>query len=160
MIRLRVTIRQFRDEDASEASAMLLQTFAWFHKNNRRSWLWKSLQPANLISNSKSQEILVATNQSGRVIGYIASSSTLYGAAYIPTVGVHPSYQSRGLGTMLLRSKLKQLRKQGMRKVWLLVNRVNTGAVAFYLKHGFVIEGYLRNHTAPGSDEILLSTFL
>lgn len=157
---MRVRIRRFRQEDAYEASAMLLQAFAWFHKGSRKSWLWKSLQPASLISNSKSQEILVATNERGSVVGYIASSGTLYGAAYIPTVGVHPRYQHRGLGTRLLNSKLKQLRKQGVRKAWLLVNSMNAEAAAFYLKHGFVIEGYLRAHTGPSSDEILLSKFL
>ena len=157
---MRVRIRRFQQADASETSAMLLQAFAWFHKNNRASWLWKSLQPSNLVSNSKSQDILIATNERGKVVGYIASSGTLYGAAYIPTVAVHPRYQNRGFGTMLLRAKLKQLRKQGMRKVWLLVNATNPGAVAFYLKHGFVIEGYLRAHTGPGSDEILFSKFL
>jgi ribosomal protein S18 acetylase RimI-like enzyme len=139
---------------------MLLQAFTWFHKNKRNSWLWKSLQPTSLVSNSKSQDILVATDKTGKMIGYIASSSASYGAAYIPTVGVHPRYQNKGIGTVLLRSKLKQLRRQGMRKAWLLVTNINTEAVAFYLKQGFVIEGYLRAHTGPSSDEVLLSKFL
>ncbi len=157
---MKVRIRQFQVDDASEASAMLLRAFAWFHKNKKTSWLWKSLQPSSLVSNSKSQDILVAIDGTNKVIGYIASSKTIYGAAYIPTVGVHPRYQCKGIGTILLRSKLRQLRKQHMRKVWLLVTSTNIEAIGFYLKQGFVIEGYLKAHTGPGSDEVLLSKFL
>jgi len=157
---VKARIRKFREEDAADTSAMLLQAFAWFHKNNRNSWLWRSLQPQSLVSNNNSQDILIATNEKGRVVGYIASSSALYGAAYIPTVAVHPRYQNKGLGTTLLQAKLRQLRSQRMRKAWLLVNRLNPEAVGFYLKHGFVIEGYLRSHTGQNSDEILLSKFL
>ena len=157
---MRAKIRPFREEDADDASRMLLRAFAWFHKNKKSSWLWKSLQPANLLSNSRVQQILIATNASDHVIGYIASSNTPYGAAYVPTVGVHPHYQHRGIGALLLRAKLKQLRQHGMRKVWLLVTSTNTHAIDFYLKHHFVIEGYLRSHTGPRSDEVLLSKFL
>jgi ribosomal protein S18 acetylase RimI-like enzyme len=48
----------------------------------------------------------------------------------------------------------------GMRKAWLLVTKSNFPAITFYLKNGFVIEGYLKDHTGPGSDEILFSKFL
>lgn len=155
-----IRIRKFRKSDANAASKMLLVAFEWFHGRKKKSWLWKSLQPSSILENSQSQNILVAVDEGGEVVGYISSSTASYGAAYVPTVGVHPRAQSSGVGTALLERKLKDLRKRGVRKVWLLVNRANVRAIGFYLKRGFVIEGYLRDHTGPGSDEVLFSKFL
>jgi len=109
---------------------------------------------------SKNLDILIATDDKGKIVGYISSNNTIFGAAYIPTVAVHPTHQRSGLGKKILEHKLKVLREQNMRKVWLLVTRTNIPAITFYLKNGFVIEGYLKDHTGPGSDEILFSRFL
>lgn len=139
---------------------MMIRAFAWFHKKNRKSWLWKSLQPSYLVSSSKSQDVSVAVDSRGLPIGYVASSNTIYGVAYISTAAVDIRHQNRGIGKILLMRKLSELRRKRIRKVWLLVTHTNLKALAFYLKNGFVIEGYLRDHTGPGSDEILLSRFL
>ena len=152
-------IRKFRESDAKEASEMLLGAFQWFHKWNKRSWLWKSLQPSMLIANSKTQDILVA-EKANNIVGYISSTTTPFQVAYIPTVGIASHMQNVGIGTLLLNRKLRYLRRQKVRKVWLLVTSSNVRAITFYLKHKFVIEGYLRDHTGPGSDEVLLSKFL
>ena len=154
------SIREFAESDAETLSQMLRETFAWFHKGDRESWLWKSFDPSNIISNSKVQDILVSVDERGNIVGYISSTSTLYGVAYVPTVAVHDSLKRKGIGKLLLDEKVRRLREKGIRKVWLLVTNTNTDAVAFYLKNGFVIEGYLRDHTGPGYDEILFSTFL
>jgi ribosomal protein S18 acetylase RimI-like enzyme len=113
-----------------------------------------------LISNSKQLEVLVAVNDFGKVVGYLSSSTTPYGVAYIQAIAVHPKLQSKGIGKKLLNEKLQRLRKRKTRKVWLLVTNTNPGAVKFYLKMDFFVEGYLRDHTGPGLDEILLSRFL
>jgi ribosomal protein S18 acetylase RimI-like enzyme len=139
---------------------MLLDAFEWFHKWNRDSWLFRSFEPSNLESISKTHDILVATEDERKIVGYISSSNSVFGAAYIPTVAVHPSRQRSGLGKKLLDHKLSVLKKQKMRKAWLLVTRTNLPAITFYLKNGFVIEGYLKDHTGPGMDEILFSKFL
>jgi ribosomal protein S18 acetylase RimI-like enzyme len=139
---------------------MLLEAFEWFHKGDQGSWLYRSFSPTSLEQFSKSLEILIAIDANGRIVGYISSSNTPFGAAYIPTVAVHPACQRAGLGKTLLEHKLEILKKQGMRKAWLLVTKTNLPAIMFYLKNGFVIEGYLKDHTGPGSDEILFSKFL
>ena len=140
---------------------MLLAAFEWFHKGDRNSWLFQSFQPTNLESSGKSLDILVATEEDRKeVVGYISSSNSFFGVAYLPTVAVHPSCQRVGLGKKLLDHKLNILKKQGIRKVWLLVTKINFPAITFYLKNNFVIEGYLRDHTGPGLDEILFSRFL
>ena len=160
---MKYKIRKFEPSDAPSTSEMLLTSFEWFHKGDRNSWLFKSFDPSNLVSISRNLDILVAVSEEdnrSRIIGYIASSDTPFGAAYVPTVAVHPSYQRSGLGRELLEVKLNALREQGMRKVWLLVTSTNFPAITFYLKNSFVIEGYLRNLTGPGKDEIVFSKFL
>ena len=152
-------IRKFHESDAKETSKMLLDSFKWFHRRNKRSWLWKSLQPASVIANSRTQEILVA-EKANRIVGYISSTTTPFQVAYIPMVAVAQHKQNLGIGTALLNRKLRYLRQRKVRKVWLLVTNSNVRAITFYLKHKFVIEGYLRDHTGPGSDEVLLSRFL
>jgi ribosomal protein S18 acetylase RimI-like enzyme len=156
---LEYEIRRFEISDTKNASKMLLAAFEWFHKGNKKSWLYRSFEPTNLAQISKTLDILVAVHD-GKIIGYISSSNSLFGVAYIPTVAVHPSHQRAGMGKKLLDRKLIILKEQGMRKVWLLVTSVNLSAITFYLKEGFVIEGYLRNHTGPGLDEVLFSKFL
>ncbi len=154
-----LNIRNFRESDAKETSKMLLDAFKWFHKRSKRSWLWKSLQPSTVIANSRTQDILVA-EKANHIVGYISSTTTPFKVAYIPMVAVASHKQNLGIGTLLLNRKLNYLRKQKVRKVWLLVTNSNVRAITFYLKHKFVIEGYLRDHTGPGSDEVLLSRFL
>ena len=153
-------IRKFKDSDAVPASRMLIKSFAWFHKNNKKSWLWKTLQPSYIISNSKSHDVSVAVDPHGEVVGYLASNSTMYGVAYISMVGVDPRYQGRGIAQRLLNRALSEFRRRKIRKVWLLVTYTNLKALQFYGKNGFFTEGYLRDHTGRGLHEVLLSKFL
>ena len=156
-------IREFIESDAEPLSEMLRESFHWFHKGDKGSWLWKSFDSQNLISNSNTQEILVAIEKQQKedlIVGYISSTSTIYGVAYVPTVAVRDSLKGRGIGKLLLEEKIQRLKEKGIRKVWLLVTSVNSSAISFYLKNKFVIEGYLRDHTGPGYDEVLFSKFL
>ncbi len=154
------TIREFVESDAESVSEMLRESFEWFHKGDHESWLWKSFAPSNLINFSKTQDILVAVDDKGEIVGYISSTTTLYGVAYVPTVAVRNSLRRMGIGKLLLDEKIRRFREQGIRKMWLLVTHINTSAIEFYRKNDFVIEGYLRDHTGPGYDEVLLSRFL
>jgi ribosomal protein S18 acetylase RimI-like enzyme len=156
---LEYAIREFAEPDAEKTSRMLLSAFEWFHKGDKNSWLYRSFAPDNIVRNSNTLDILVA-DMNSEIIGFISSSNTLFGAAYIPTVAVDRAQQRSGIGKRLLDYKLAILKKQGMRKAWLLVTSINLPAITFYLKEGFVIEGYLRNHTGPGLDEVLFSKFL
>jgi len=159
---LTYVIRKFVDMDAQSASEMLRESFEWFHKGDKESWLWKSFEPSNLIANGKTQDILVALDKdrANYMVGYISSTTTLYGVAYVPTVAVRSSLKRLGIGKLLLEEKIQRLRENGVRKLWLLVTNINTSAIAFYLKNQFKIEGYLRDHTGPGYDEILFSRFI
>lgn len=58
------------------------------------------------------------------------------GTAEIKRMYARPGHP--GLGAALLVALLEEARVQGYRRVWLETRRINTRAVHFYLRHGFV----------------------
>ena len=53
----------------------------------------------------------------------------------ISTVGVSPDERKRGAGAMLLKELEEICRKNGVRKMWLMVTHVNREAISFYRRH-------------------------
>ena len=53
-------------------------------------------------------------------------------------IGVAPSYQNKGIGTMLVKFILNELAKQGFDGVRILVETKNYNAIKLYSKFGFV----------------------
>src|SRR5262245_57222736 len=63
---------------------------------------------------------------------------------------VHPDYQSRGLGTEIVKWSLKNFYNINafdahIRRVWLTVFPENETAIQLYQKHGFKTEGIMRS---------------
>jgi ribosomal protein S18 acetylase RimI-like enzyme len=59
--------------------------------------------------------------------------------AYLMTIGVLPAYQRLGIGTALLEHAIKEAQALGpIEEMYLHVLAENTGAIAFYERHGFV----------------------
>jgi len=93
-----------------------------------------------LLENGKGS-IKVAVEK-GKYVGYI-----LYGwkmplklikpRAVIYDLYVKPEYRGRGIGTMLLRETLEDLRKRGFEEVRLTVLSKNQGAISLYERFGF-----------------------
>jgi len=50
--------------------------------------------------------------------------------------------------------------RKKQRKITTCVAAINRPTVIYYIKHGFVPEGYCKNHFTPGIDEIILGRFL
>lgn len=63
------------------------------------------------------------------------------GEFYIDTIAVHPKYQRKGLGTMLLKFVIGQFVYQEGKKLGLLVDTRNTKAKNLYRQLGFVRVG-------------------
>ena len=55
----------------------------------------------------------------------------------IPQIAVHPSYQGRGLGNILMSRSFEQLRSLGMQSVSLTVTQKNRRAFDWYTRLGF-----------------------
>ena len=67
--------------------------------------------------------------------------------AYLGGVAMHPAQRGKGLGTKMLEDIFEQLKAAGIRRVELLVETDNPGAIQFYERLGFVQEGCLKGFT-------------
>jgi len=78
-------------------------------------------------------------------------------------VTVHDDYQNMGLGTAMINHLLHIARKRELKKVFLLVNTDNAGAIHVYEKCGFQTEGKLiKEHCRNGQlgDDYRMAIFL
>lgn len=69
-------------------------------------------------------------------------------------IAVHPDYQGRGVGSLLLGAAAELAKRQGKRKLSLRVLATNPDAVRFYKRNGFVEEGRLRQEFYLNGDYV------
>lgn len=88
----------------------------------------------------------------GPVLGY-AGFWLLVDDAHIATLAVHPAWQGRGLGELLLLSLLEQGAKLGARRATLEVRISNLVAQGLYQKYGFAIVSRRRRYYADNNED-------
>jgi [ribosomal protein S18]-alanine N-acetyltransferase len=77
--------------------------------------------------------------------------------AHITLVGIHPQYQQRGLGQLLLCSLLDRAREIEMARATLEVRASNLGAIYLYEKYGFQIVGRRKKYYQDtGEDGVIM----
>ncbi|KAI9131620.1 GNAT family N-acetyltransferase [Acaryochloris sp. CCMEE 5410] len=76
--------------------------------------------------------------------------------AHITMLGIHPQYQSRGLGQALLTSLLALARLEQANRATLEVNVANSAAVKLYQKLGFKTAGRRPHYYDNGEDALIL----
>jgi ribosomal protein S18 acetylase RimI-like enzyme len=81
----------------------------------------------------------VALDWQGSPCGFIFCCRISKGAAIIPQIAVHPSYQGRRLGNTLMNRAFAQLKALGFRSVSLTVTQNNLRAFDWYKRLGFKI---------------------
>jgi len=97
------------------------------------------------------RENLLATTDDGQVVGFISfgpertqeaqaqsSMGELYG------LYIHPEHWGHGVGKELLAKALEQLKQKSFREVVLWTMQKNAMARAFYAKHGFSLDGSVK----------------
>ncbi len=91
-----------------------------------------------------------------QVVGY-AGLCAYEGEAYIQTIGVVPSEQGTGIGSMLLTALLEDAVARGEENVTLEVRADNPNAQAVYERFGFLPIGRRRHYYQPsGVDAIVM----
>ena len=86
----------------------------------------------------------------GQVVGYavIGRRTTLESNRHVGVlraIAVAPAQRGTSLAQELMRAAIAAARERGMRKLCLTVLGSNPRAIAFYKRHGFVVEGTLRD---------------
>ena len=77
---------------------------------------------------------------------------------YLQLLGLLPDFQSRGIGSSVM-GWFAECAGPDTRNLWVISSAFNTGAIAFYRRHGFTEVATLRDLVADGFDEILLRKF-
>ncbi len=99
---------------------------------------------------------LVAVS-SNRIVGFIITSLEEFEGdliGHICSIDVKSEYRGRGIGSRLLSSAEKILKKMGAKICYLETYENNATAVKFYLKHGYKSFKTLRNYYGKGKNGI------
>lgn len=92
----------------------------------------------------------------GKPIGTISYELKDADHAYIDSMTMRPEYQGKGYATKAFEWLLDHIRREGIQKIDLVTHPHNRNALQIYLKHGFVIEGWIDNYFGDGEPRIKL----
>jgi ribosomal protein S18 acetylase RimI-like enzyme len=86
--------------------------------------------------------LLVAEERTGNVIGFSLAFLDHGPEPWLESLHVHPDFQSRGAGTLLMRATARELKSRGFNAMRLGVVDGNTAAERFYERLGGVDAGH------------------
>lgn len=89
------------------------------------------------------------------MIGFIIFSP-ISPEAHILSISVRNEMQSKGIGTLLLKSMLDQCKVMNYKKIFLEVRVSNEKAIDFYEKFGFSKDAIRNNYYTDNSEDALL----
>ncbi len=105
-----------------------------------------------------SDSLVFVAETDGEIVG-TATGIEEHESMRISSLGVHPKYQCRGIGTELLKTLESVAVKNGNHKLFLATAWAMTEAIQLYRSLGYKKEGYLRSHYY-GEDLIFFSKYL
>ncbi|MCS6816583.1 MAG: GNAT family N-acetyltransferase [Blastocatellia bacterium] len=73
---------------------------------------------------------------------------------HLVTIDVHPDWQRRGIGSLLLQEAERRLHRAGARAVLLETAVDNIPAIRFYAKHGYVVLERIRGYYLGEKDAL------
>ena len=117
------------------------------------AWTPKMLK-IELLNNRNSKTLIV--EEDGEILGYIISRRFLT-EHHILNLGVLPNRQKEGIGTMLLKSFLKDINM--ISSVFLEVKKSNFKAINLYKKSGFKILSERKNYYKDGSCALIMNFY-
>ena len=115
---------------------------------------WESKAIETLITDSNKTCLIAELD--GTIVAYVGAESVL-DESNIGNIVTHKDYRGRGIATRLFDALLKELKEQGIAKVFLEVEHDNAPAIALYEKSGFTKYGHRRDYYGPGKDAVLMS---
>jgi ribosomal-protein-alanine N-acetyltransferase len=94
----------------------------------------------------------------GQIVGFATGEiNKSEGCGWIVTIGVHPRYQGRGIGTALL---LAAERALGVSRIRLTVRRSNARAISLYERTGYTWVSTYRRYYHDGEDGLVMEKVL
>jgi GNAT superfamily N-acetyltransferase len=102
----------------------------------------KQEQGLRMIIESPSSGIIFVAHDGEEIVGMVCLLFTISTAeggpvCWLEDMIVHQDYRSSGLGSRLLRHAISFARSNCFKRITLLTDRMNEGAIRFYGRHGF-----------------------
>lgn len=119
-------VREFRAEDAAQASDILLAA------KEAASWSSQGLLDFMTLPGA----VALVSERGGKPTGFILGRMTL-DEAEVLNLAVRSDYRRQGEGRALLKELLWRFAESGVSRVFLEVRESNCGAMAFYERGGF-----------------------
>ena len=125
---------------------------------NPSPWTERQFAGACGEDNGEPERALVVASE-GQPQGFVVYSRVL-DEVCIHNIAVHPAWQGRGLGRLLLAAALAAARDAGAMRCHLEVRASNRAARGLYEQLGFRLDGVRKNYypTAAGREDALLMT--
>lgn len=86
-------------------------------------------------------------------IGYFGFKLHKDGKVELKSIALHPDYQGKGIGKKMMLSLKSEV---GKKTVWLVVHPKNVGAIASYLRSGFIPSGWKEDFFGDGEPRLLM----
>lgn len=104
-------------------------------------------------------EGFIVVKNNNKIIGYLVLQLK-DNSAKIISLAVSPSYQRRGVGSILLKHSLNELKKKKVDKIILHVRIKNKKAINFHQKFNFKVLKIIRNYYSNGEDAYLMERLI
>jgi ribosomal-protein-alanine N-acetyltransferase len=109
------------------------------------------------VSDNRVARCFVAEAEDGRVAAMIVSWIVI-DELHIATIATHPEFRRQGIGTLILKSALKDASTDGVRRAFLEVRASNEAAISMYHKFGFEITGRRAKYYKDNGEDAILMT--
>lgn len=129
------SVRRFRAEDADAVMAIgeeAPEAATWSRESYRK-----------FAEENGSLALVLETN--GRISGFLVGRR-VEDQAEVLNLAVGSKHRRKGEGTVLLAAAFMEFALRSVKSVYLEVRESNTGAIAFYEKHGFAKSGLRRGY--------------
>lgn len=117
--------------------------------------LWGEEKQTSLLNPLDSSEGLHSKSQINELIG-LGCFWSILDEAHITLLAIHPAYQGKGLGQIMLTSLMKVAQKRKMERATLEVRASNQAAQSLYKKLGFKEAGRRRRYYQDTQEDALI----
>lgn len=137
-------------------SAIISQKIAELEREVFKENSWSEKLIFSELENTNSEVWVLINSQD--ILGYLIVRK-IFDEAEILRMGIKPAFQGKGLGKKLLGEVIRVLEREGIRRVFLEVNKENKIAYSLYKKFGFE-EVYIRKGYYVREDAVVMSKSL
>ncbi|MSO20614.1 MAG: N-acetyltransferase [Acidobacteria bacterium] len=113
-----------------------------------------------LMSDHSADSTSVADASTPNIVAWILASSDRRGTGHIITIDVHPDYQRRNIGEIMMELAEKRLQQKGCSRVLLEVAIGNSGAIFFYERLDYKTARELSKYYSDGTNAYQMKKML